>query len=65
MILHGNGGEMGQYKVLSVLPDKIARFLYEYHDTSYSSLDLPAIPLDRSQISVHSILEPEQVLILT
>jgi hypothetical protein len=45
--------------------DKIARFLYEYHDTSYSSLDLPAIPLKRSQISVHSILEPEQVLILT
>ena len=65
MILHGNGGEMGQYKVLSVLPDKIARFLYEYHDTSYSSLGLPAIPLDRSQISVHSVLQPEQVLNLT
>jgi hypothetical protein len=33
MILHGNAGEMGKYAVLSVLPDKIARFLYEYHDT--------------------------------
>jgi len=32
-ILHGNAGEMGKYAVLSVLPDKIARFLYEYHDT--------------------------------
>ncbi len=33
MILHGNAGEMGKYAVLSVLPDKNARFLYEYHDT--------------------------------
>jgi len=46
-ILHGNAGEMGKYAVLSVLPDKIARFLYEYHDTSYTSLGLPPIPLDR------------------
>ena len=30
-------GEMGKYAVLSVLPDKFARFLYEYHDTSYTS----------------------------
>ena len=63
MILHGNAGEMGKYAVLSVLPDKIARFLYEYHDTSYTSLGLPAMPLDRSDISVHSILRPEQVQI--
>jgi hypothetical protein len=35
MILHGNAGEMGKYAVLSVLPDKIARFMYEYHDTYY------------------------------
>ena len=52
---------MGKYAVLSVLPDKIARFLYEYHDTSYTSLALPAIPLDRSNVSVHSILRPDQV----
>ena len=53
---------MGKYAVLSVLPNKIARFLYEYHDTSYhSSLGLPAIPLDRSSISVYGILKPEQV----
>ena len=61
MILHGNAGEMGKYAVLSVLPDKIARFLYEYHDTSYTSLGLPPIPLDRSGISIHSILRPDQV----
>jgi hypothetical protein len=61
MILHGNAGEMGKYAVLSVLPDKIARFLYEYHDTSYTSLGLPPIPLYRSDISVHGILRPDQV----
>ena len=60
--MHGNAGEMGKYAVLSVLPDKIARFLYEYHDTSYTSLALPAIPLDRSNVSVHCILKPDQVL---
>jgi hypothetical protein len=56
MISHGNAGEMGKYAVLSVLPDKIASFLYEYHDTLYTSLALPAIPLDRSNVSVHCIL---------
>ena len=61
MILHGNAGEFGKYAVLPVLPDKIARFLYEYHDTSYTSLGLPPIPLDRSNISVHGILQPQQV----
>jgi hypothetical protein len=60
-ILHGNAGELGKYAVLSVLPDKIARFLYEYHDTSYPSLGLPPIPLDRSNISVHGILQQQQV----
>jgi hypothetical protein len=63
MILRGNSGELGKYTVLSVLQDKIARFLYEYNDTSYTSLGLPPIPLDRSgiMISVHCILQPDQV----
>ena len=60
-ILHGNAGEYGKYAVLSVLPDKIARFLYEYHHTSYTTLALPPIPLDRSNISIHGILQPQQV----
>jgi hypothetical protein len=46
---------------MSVLPDKIACFLYKYHDTSYASLGLPPIPLDRSNISVHSILQSQLV----
>jgi hypothetical protein len=61
MILHGNAGEMGKYAVLSVLPDKDTCFLYEYHDTSYTSLGLLPIPIDRSGISVHCILRPDQV----
>ena len=61
MKLHGNAGEMGKYAARSVLPDKITCFLYEYHDTSYSSLALPTIPLDRSNSSVHCILKTEQV----
>ena len=61
MILHGNAGEMGKYAVLSTLSDKIARFLYEFHDTSYTTLGLHAIPLDRSDVNVHGILRPDQV----
>ena len=60
-ILHGNASEFGKYAVLSVLADKIARFLYEYHHTSYTTLALPPIPLDRSNISIHGILQPQQV----
>jgi hypothetical protein len=62
MILHGNAGEMGKYAVLSTLSDKIARYLYEFHHTSYGRLGLPAIPLDRSDVDVHGILRPDQVL---
>ena len=66
MILHDNAGEMGKYTVVSVRPDKIACFLYEYHDTLYTSLGLPAIPLDRSNIShcVHCFLRPDKYHII-
>ncbi len=47
-----------------LLPDKFARYLYEYHDILYTSVGLPTIQLDRSQISVHSILRPQQVLLM-
>ena len=61
-ILHGNAGELGDYKELAVLPDKIARYLYEYHAESYASHDLPALPDDRSRTDVHGILKPHQVV---
>ncbi len=61
-ILHGNAGELGDYKELSVLPDKIARYLYEFHADSYASLGLPSLPVDRSKTDVHGILKPHQVI---
>jgi hypothetical protein len=61
-ILHGNAGELGDYKELAVLPDKIARYLYEYHADSYASYDLPVLPADRSRTNVHGILKPYEVV---
>ena len=35
LILHGNAGKLGEYPILSKLPDKFARFLYEFHDFTF------------------------------
>jgi hypothetical protein len=32
--------------ILAVLPDKFARFLYEFHDFRFENLDLPPPPAD-------------------
>ncbi len=61
-ILHDDAGELGDYKELAILPDKIARFLYEFHSDSYASHCLPPLPVDRSDTNVHRILKPPQVL---
>ena len=60
-ILHGKCGEYGAYKILSVLPDKLGRYFFEYHAESYASLGIPALPEHRSQINVHGMLKPFQV----
>ena len=60
-ILHGDCGEHGDYRVISVLPDKLARYLFEFDSESYTSHNLPALPQDRSNIDVHSLLRPDQV----
>ena len=60
-ILHGNCGEYGDYRVMSVLPDKLARYLFEYDCDSYTSHNLPALPEDRRDIDVHSLMNPQQV----
>jgi hypothetical protein len=54
---------LGNYSILSVLPDKFARFLYEFHDFRFESLDLPPLPADRSDrdFDVHEALEDAQV----
>jgi hypothetical protein len=59
-ILRGDAGSLGQYDILAYLPDKVARFLYEFHDFRYCSLDSPPIPEDRTDFDVHGALEPTQ-----
>ena len=61
-ILHGDCGEYGRYHELSVLPDKIARYLFEFNSDSYASLHLPEIPKDRSQDNIHALMNPPHVL---
>ena len=51
----------GIYPILSVLPDKFARFLFEFHSCRFESLDLPILPDDRSQFDVHCALEDDKV----
>jgi hypothetical protein len=46
---------------LSVLPDKIARFLFEFHAFRFESLDLPVLPADRSDFDVHGALEDDKM----
>ena len=60
-ILHGDAGVYGKYSVLQVLPDKIGRFLFEYHSELFNSLNLPDLPSGRSSVDVHRLLDPKQV----
>ncbi len=60
-IKHGNAGPSGTYPILSVLPDKFARFLFEFYSGRFEALDLPALPDDRSQFDVHCALEDDKV----
>ena len=57
----GNAGKLGNYPILSVLPDKFARFLFEYHSHRFESLDLPLLPADRSDFDVHGALLDDKV----
>ena len=61
---HGDAGKLGKYDILSVLPDKFARFLYEFHDFRFSGLDLPPLPADRSDFDVHGAIDDNQVWIV-
>ena len=60
-IHQGNAGKLGDYPILSVLPDKFARFLFEYHSHRFESLDLPQLPADRSDFDVHGALLDDKV----
>ena len=60
-IHQGNAGKLGNYPILSVLPDKFAQFLIEYHSHRFESLDLPQLPADRSDFDVHRALLDDKV----
>ncbi len=60
----GDAGKLGNYHILSKFPDKFARFLYEFYDFRFTSLDLPPLPFDRSNFDVHGAINTDQVLIL-
>jgi hypothetical protein len=60
-IKHGNAGLLGTYDILSVLPDKFSRFLFEFHSARFESVDLPPLPDDRSQFDVHGALMDDKV----
>jgi len=50
----------GTLEILRYLPKKIANFLHEFYASLgwFQSLNLPALPSDRSRIDVHAMLEP-------
>ena len=56
-----NAGKLGTYDILSVLPDKFARFLFEFHAHQFESLNLPLLPADRSDFDAHGALLDDKV----
>ncbi len=60
-IRHGYAGKLGTCDILSVLPDKFARFLFEFHAHRFESLDLPFLPAYRSDFDVHGALLDDKV----
>ena len=61
-ILHGDVGQYGRYEVLSVLPDKVARYLFEFHAEQYTHLNLPPLPDNRDSGVIHGLLKTVQVM---
>ena len=59
MIVHGNCGEYGRYSELAVLPDKVARYLFEFDSQSYRGLALPDIPPSASSGTIHKLMDAQ------
>ena len=57
------GKHLGHLSELSFLPDKVARFLFEFHADDYKSLGLPLIPPFASSGTIHKILKTHHVCI--
>ena len=50
--------QFGPHPVLRHLSKKVANFLHEYHSDQFTSLALPLLPSDRSDIDIHFMLGP-------
>ena len=59
-ILRGQVDPLGNYPVAKYLPDKIARFLFEFHGDMFQSMGLHELPHDRSGLNVHGMLKSPQ-----
>ena len=60
-IKQGDAGHLGNYPIFAVLPDKFARFLFEFYAGRFKSLENLLIPADRSDFDVHATLEDDKV----
>ena len=62
LIARGDAGKgLGHYGALSYLPDKVARYLYEFHCADYVGLQLPAIPGYANSGTIHKLLKTHHV----
>jgi hypothetical protein len=55
------GGRLGRYDELRYLPDKVARFLFEFYAMDYKDLQLPAYPSTASSGTIHKLLKTHNV----
>ncbi len=46
----------------AVLPDKVVRFLIEFHSFRFLGLGLPPLPADRSYFDMHGAIKNDEVL---
>ena len=60
VILQGRVDPFGMYSVTRVLPEKIARFLFEVHSDKFQNIGIPPLPSDRSDVNVHGMLKAPQ-----
>jgi hypothetical protein len=58
--LHGQVDPLGNFPVAKYLPDKIARFLFEFHGHMCQTMGLDELPPDRSDLDVHGMLTAPQ-----
>jgi hypothetical protein len=62
LIARGDAGNgLGHYSALCYLPNKVARYLYEFHSADYVGQQLPAISVHASSGTIHKLLKSHHV----